>query len=498
MAGYFESTSVTFGSYTLNNAMPDTADMFLVKYDANGNVLWAKSAGGINTDIATSVTVDPSGNVLVTGTFSSDSIVFGSYTLTNTTTANYGDVFLVKYDTGGNVLWARSAGGRYQDEATSVDTDTLGNIAVSGFFLADSMIVGPDTLLNSGNYDMFVAKYDAGGNALWARRAGGSNDDRGYAVTTDLAGNVIVAGAFLSGSIIIGTDTLNYAGGAYTDIFLAKYNANGNPVWAESAGGTYLDEPNSVTTDASGNIYMTGIVYSSSIIIGTDTLANSGSSFYCEMFIAKYDAGGNPIWADNAGAPSNNDIAYSVAADVAGNVYVSGVYGNPITFGTVTLSGGGIFVVKYDGTGTALWAIGVPGGGGNGIVLDASGDIYVAGSIYSATITFGSTTLNNAGQYDMYVAKLSISTGTAETGSVPVCMVYPNPFSQYATLQFENPQHIPCTLRLFDSKGRLVRTTTNITTEKTEIDRADLSSGLYFFQLQDGNKVRASGKLLVE
>ncbi|HLG33499.1 MAG TPA: SBBP repeat-containing protein, partial [Bacteroidia bacterium] len=291
VAGVFESASITFGTTTLNNSSTDTTDMFLVKYDAGGNVLWATSAGGTDFDDAASVAADLSGNIFVTGSFSGASITFGSTTLTNTG-AN-ADMYIVKYDAGGNVLWAKSAGGNYEDKATCVATDISGNIIVTGYYQAAPITFDSYTLSNSGSYDMFIVKYDASGNALWANRAGGSNDDRGYSVTADASGNVIVAGAFLSSSITIGTTTLNYAGGAYTDIFIVKYDASGNALWANSAGGTYWDEPNSVTTDASGNIFMAGIVYSSSITFGSTTLTNSGSSFYCEMFIVKYDVSGN-------------------------------------------------------------------------------------------------------------------------------------------------------------------------------------------------------------
>jgi len=427
VAGVFESATVTFGTTTLANASTDTTDMFLVKYDAAGNVLWAKRAGGTNFDDATSVTTDASGNVYVTGSFSSSSITFGTTTLTSISLFGTSDIYIVKYDGAGNVIWAKRAGGNYDDKATSVATDNLGNVLVTGHFMADTITFGTISLISAGNYDMFVVKYDAAGTALWANKAGASNDDRGYAVTADASGNVIVAGSFLSTSITIGTTTLNYAGGAYCDIFLAKYDAAGNVLWAKCAGGTYWDEPNSVVTDVAGNIYMAGIVYSATIVFGTTTLTNSGNVAYCEMFIVKYDASGNVLWVDGAGAPSNNDIAYSVDLDATGNVYVVGIYGAPITFGTITLTGGGLFIVKYDASGTVLWAQGVVGAGGYGVAIDLTGTIYVAGILYGTTTTFGTTTLTNAGVYDMFVAKLSDVTAIQETELELTVSVYPNP-----------------------------------------------------------------------
>lgn len=497
VAGVYESASITFGSTTLNNSSADTTDLFLVKYDPYGSVLWAKSAGGVLNDGANSVAVDDSGNVYLVGNFESTSITFGAFTLNNTSTIS-GDIFIVKYDAGGNVIWAKSAGGNFDDAATSVATDYAGNILVAGYFQSAPVTFDAFTVNNSGNYDMFIVKYDSGGNALWATGAGGSNEDRGYAVTADDSGNVFVAGTFVSASIVIGSTTLNYAGGAYSDIFLAKYDVNGNAVWAQGAGGTYLDEPNSIVTDASGNVYMTGIAYSTSITFGSTVLTNSGSTFYCDVFIVKYNSAGNPQWAHGGGTGSYNDFGYSVAVDTIGNIYVSGFFGPSITLDSLTLTFGGVFIMKFDSNGSGIWAISVAGGSGNAIDIDPSGDIHVTGRIHNPNMYIPPNNLPNAGMYDMFIAKLSTSTGLTESTSPFTYSVYPNPFCQYAILQFENPKNEKLTLALFDGEGRLVKTIGNITTGKIEIDRSNLASGLYLFQLRAENEIRTSGKIIVE
>ena len=110
VTGYFDSPTITFGSTVLTNANSagGTCDIFIVKYDESGNVLWAKGEGGTSTDYAYSITVDANGNSFITGYFDSPSIIFGSTTLTNAdNTGNTGDIFIVKYNTSGNVLWAK-------------------------------------------------------------------------------------------------------------------------------------------------------------------------------------------------------------------------------------------------------------------------------------------------------------------------------------------------------------------------------------------------------
>jgi hypothetical protein len=171
VAGTFVSSTITFGTYTLTNA--GICDMFVAKYDANGNVLWAKSEGGTAADEALSVAVDASGNIYMAGYFESPTITFGSYTLINTTTgSNLGDISLTKYDANGNVLWAKSAGGTQGDIAYSIAVDASGNTYMTGYFYSPILTIGSYTLTNAGIDDAFLAKYDANGNVLWAESAG--------------------------------------------------------------------------------------------------------------------------------------------------------------------------------------------------------------------------------------------------------------------------------------------------------------------------------------
>src|SRR5690606_28720910 len=124
--------------------------------------------------------------------------------------------------------------------------------------------------------DIFLVKYNASGKVLWATHAGGTGNDNSNSVSTDALGNVYITGNFMSESITFGTDTLTRKG--YSDIFLAKYDARGNALWAKSVGGTKRNYANSVSADASGNVYITGYFDSDSITFGTTTLTNAGSN----------------------------------------------------------------------------------------------------------------------------------------------------------------------------------------------------------------------------
>ena len=162
VTGNFSDTTITFGSYTLTNA-----GVFVVKYDASGNALWAKDALGSGT--GTGISLDANGNSFVTGYFFSPTITFGGTTLTNAdTTGGSADIFVVKYNGAGNVVWAKSAGGIYYDNGIGISVDVNGNAYLTGGFQSNTISFGNTTLTNAttnGYADIFTAKLDSTGNA---------------------------------------------------------------------------------------------------------------------------------------------------------------------------------------------------------------------------------------------------------------------------------------------------------------------------------------------
>jgi len=121
------------------------------------NYLWVKSAGGTSVDVGNSCSTDVSGNIIAIGYFSSSTITFGTTTLTS---AGSWDIFIVKYDANGTVLWAKSEGGNSDDRGYSCSTDASGNIIATGYFGSSSITFGTTTLTNAGGYDMFIVKLD--------------------------------------------------------------------------------------------------------------------------------------------------------------------------------------------------------------------------------------------------------------------------------------------------------------------------------------------------
>jgi len=309
-------------------------------YSQSPGWLWAKSAGGIHNEEAKSIATDASGNVYATGYFASDSITFGSITLVNPHGGEF-NTFLVKYDSQGNVLWAKSPRGTGGNEAYSVGVDASGNSYITGVFTNPLLIFGSDTATYYGGSTIFLAKFDVNGNFLWVRSAGGGWFDFSYSVAVDASGNICIAGSYSSPSISFGAyHLINLINsGSSNDLFIAKYDSNGNVIWARRAGGTKNDIGYSIATDHSGNVYISGGFTSHTISFDTITFTNPNANFFnLELFVVKYNATGNVVWAKSAGGV-NSDQARSIAVDTADNVYIAGSFSSPtITFDTITLN----------------------------------------------------------------------------------------------------------------------------------------------------------------
>ncbi|MBC7863009.1 MAG: SBBP repeat-containing protein [Bacteroidia bacterium] len=497
VTGCFTSPSLTVGTTTLTNSGVNTEELFVIKYDANGNVLWAKSAGGSAIEDARSVATDLNGNIYVTGIFGSASITFGSVTLNNTNATSY-DMFLVKYDAAGNVLWAKQAGGNSYDLGYFVCTDVSGNAIVAGYFSSSSMTIGTNTLTcPSPSENMFVAKYDANGNVLWAKAAGGAFDEYAHSVSCDPNGNIFVTGFFASATITFGTTTLTNASTGSYDIFIVKYDPNGNEVWAQSAGGTSVDGAESVSADANGNVFITGYFASPGIVFGATTLTNSGASG--DLFIVKYDSNGTVLWAKSVGGSSADVLGMCVTSDAGGNALVTGTFKSPtVTFGTYTLTNSTVwfvnaFVAKYDGAGNNVWAKSINGNyevNAYGICTSPSGKILVTGYYQISPLVIGSTTLSNSGSNDMYVAMLDATTsGIEDEIALDGFSIYPNPSPGIININAATMREEPLTVQLTNTLGQIVLSTT-VSGKQSVLNIEHLPDGVYFVTLKNGKLIK--------
>lgn len=504
MAGYFINSTVVFGQNTLVNS--GGQDFFLVKYDLAGNPVWAKQTFGAGFEKALDIAVDDSNNVYVTGIFSDANIVFGSDTLHS---AGIYNMFLAKYDSNGNVIWARNAvsgsGSKLDGRAVIAGHD--GFVYLTGSCTsAPSVNFGLGFMPVPSGSAMFVVKYDFSGNTIWARTAeakGAINlDVKGKGVAVDGNSNVYVTGYFRSDTIAFNTTLLTNSGG--DDLFVVRYDLLGNMIWAKKQNGfgNAVDEGNAIVTDNMNNIYVSGFFYSDSLMVGPALLLNAdtnGTSY--DIFIISYDPNGNLIWARREGnfnPPNLGDMVFNMVMDVNNHFYLTGYSGGPyIVFGNDTLNGNGFYIVKYDSFGNAIWAKGPDGSdgthSGNGLCLDPYGNIYVTGYFTGTYFTLGTVTLNNSNFNEIFLAKLgNVTNVEGSNGMKYRAEVFPNPFSDRLNFYVYGSKNSE--IFLYDLTSRIVLKKKFV--NSISLNTLQLAKGIYFYEIKTDNQRWESGKVL--
>lgn len=337
-------------------------DYFLTRYDPAGNKVSTRQDGATGTyTLARSVAADSGGNVYVTG--NTDGGLDGNM-LTGTS-----DLFLAMYDPTGNKVRTKQLGVAGADTvAQSVAVDSGGNVYVAGYTAG-----GLDGNTGVGTYDCFLVKYDPSGNKVGTAKQMGVAlaDTKAYGVVVDSSGNVYVAGytsGGLDGNTLTGTK----------DFFLIKYDPSGNKVGTAKQMGAAAANTvaHGIAVDQSDNVYVAG--YTSGGLDG-NTLAGTA-----DFFLIKYDPSGNKVGtAKQTGVAGAFAMASGVAADPNGNVYVAGATNGGLD-GNTPAGMADVFLIKYDPSGNKVGAVkqtGIAGAStfGTGVAADVSGNVYVTG-----------------------------------------------------------------------------------------------------------------------
>jgi microcystin-dependent protein len=287
----FNSDGTTFG--TLANS--GGASAFVVKYNTSGTAQWATRVDGTGADVGYGIATDSDGNVCVTGRFAgtvsffnADGTTFGTLIASGSNGA-----FIVKYNTFGAVQWRARVDGSGNDQGYGIDTDSSGNVYVTGFntgtvtvYNADGTSFGNITA-DSGSVAVYIAKYNTSGVVQWATRLDGPTTDIATAIAVDSFGNVYITG-YYTGTVNVYNINNNIFGTLSSEgsnaVYIVKYNTSGIAQWATKIDGAGDDQGYGIATDNFGNVYVTGFYTSNPITIfnpdGTifRTLPNSGSN----------------------------------------------------------------------------------------------------------------------------------------------------------------------------------------------------------------------------
>ena len=318
-------------------------DYATIKYSSAGVPLWTNifNGAGNGNDLATAMAVDGSGNVYVTG-YSTNS------------RSGY-DYATIKYSSAGVPVWTNlfNGAGNGNDYARSLAVDGSGNVYVTG-----------STTGSGSGVDYATIKYSSAGVPLWTNlfNGAGNGDDYAASLAVDGSGNVYVTG----------NSTGSRSGWDYATI---KYSSAGVPVWTNLFSGTGIGNcfGRSLAVDGSGNVYVTG-----------NTSVNGCSNHYATI---KYSSAGVPVWTNLFSSTGNgNDAAIALVVDGSGNVYVTGFTGNWFVNSVYA-------TIKYSSAGVPVWTNLFSGTGigpieADSLAVDGRGNVYVTGySIVSGSNT---------------------------------------------------------------------------------------------------------------
>jgi hypothetical protein len=442
------------GSGTFNLTASGNDNVFISKLNASGNFVWAKKISSTIYSQAKSIQVDASGNLYITGIFMGTADFdpgSGSFNLSSS--SGLYDVFILKLNASGNFVWAKNIGGNSQNYAYSVAVNTKGDVYTTGNFSGRSDFNPGAGVFNltAVGYDIFILKLDSSGNFTWAKNMGRKSNNYsfnvGSSIALDKSGNVYATGTFQS---IVdfdpGSGTANLVSAdSSEDVFIAKFDASGNFIWAKNLSGNGSDNGLSIALDVSGNVYTTGNFMDTVDFDPGSGMVKLISAGNYDVFISKLDSAGNFVWARSFGGKSA-DLANAIALDLSGNIYTTGLFKGQVDFnpgtGTyyMTASGSnGFFISKLDGAGNFRWAQSMGGTSsqyGNAIRVDAAGKVYTTGN-FRGTTDFdpgsGTFYLSTTDSSNIFVHKMSQGTCIQgySTISVADCNSYTSPSGKY-------------------------------------------------------------------
>lgn len=369
-------------------------DVFLAKYDRDGQFLWAKQLGGSGFDYVRDMAVDASGNVHLVGNFSGTADFDPSAETNQLTSAGDFDAFVVRLTADGELTWAKALAGAGFEVAQSLAVDANGAAYVLGAYFT-TIDLNPSATqtfsqTTAGDSDIFLAKLDVNGNFVWGASMGGSGADFAAAVTLDASNNVLVVGDFVgTADFDPSAATSNLTSGGNRDLFIAKLTTGGTFNWARRVGAGESELGTGIATDAGGNVYAVGsfrgTVDFNPGAATVDLTSRDDSQFGSDVFVLKLNASGDYVWARTLGTNSPiEESARDVTVSGGGDVYVTGA-----------LAGANrdVFLARLNSAGSTVWQQNLVGDGTNtveSVALDHFGRILLTGQ-YTGTTDFDPT-----------------------------------------------------------------------------------------------------------
>jgi len=387
MGGSFRGT-INLGGEDLVSA--GGADIYIARFHADGTHQWSKRFGDANDQSLADVAVDAAGSVLITGD-AEGSFSFGGSALTS---AGSVDLYYAKFTSTGGHTFSAMRGSTAADLGSAIAADAAGNVYVHGIFTG-TVSFGGTALISAGSTDLFLAKYNTGGVHLWSKRFGDAASQSASDLAVDASGNSVITGEF-NGAVDFGLGTLTSAGGY--DIYLARFNTSGTALWGKRFGDAALQYSHSVDINSVGHIVIGGqhdgtlnLGGSNLVSAGSDgyfgIFTNSGTHLasrrigdasgqrvyaVCfgsdsqvfvtgitggspdfggvvlsggggDMFVARYNLSAALSWVERLGGDNNGRSPHAITSDPAGNPVVTGHF-----IGVMPFDVDPLYAVAYD------------------------------------------------------------------------------------------------------------------------------------------------------
>lgn len=478
LSGEF-TRALTFENQTLVSA--GGKDVYVAKFTSQGKLVWAKSAGGIYDDKTPGIAFDNAGYMYLAGSFA-DQAQFDHHMVTS---QGQHDIFLAKYDPDGNLIWVKSFGGLGTEtigasSGRGLFVDANNRIYLTGSFVGTVDFGGTTLTSKREEEDVYFAKLDSAGAVIWAKSAGSNSSDFGIDICVDQAGNVFITGVH-DGTIYF--DTIKLTERQFGDMFLAKFDSLGNACWAKTAGGSIEDYGGALICDENFNVYVLGGFNSSPIFFGAHRLYNRGSF---DVFLAKYNSVGDLVWVKTAGwlgTDTGGDMAYwDKEIYITGHFNQRMIFDNDVLWSHEGKGGEDGFVAKYNVDGEFQWAKNAGGLGGDrlfGIAIDPIGYPVVAGRINSTSAPLGSATV--FGPNAPFIAKIGLFPESVAEIESEEFFIYPNPATK--TIQIQNSHGIQIAKGFIqDIQGRVMKHYSSLGTPLFDV--SDLPEGMYLLFIE--------------
>ncbi|HHG84517.1 MAG TPA: hypothetical protein ENJ82_07200, partial [Bacteroidetes bacterium] len=380
---------------SIYNSLGDN-DMFLAKYDPDGNSLWVRVQGSAQLDRIYGVDVGADDHIYIAG--------YGKIIYPSRVAAplHARDGLVARYRPNGDMVWGHNLDGDIFSEFQDVIGDADGNCYAVGTMETTTWL-GNDTLVGNGGRDGYMIKFDSLGNYVWGLTFGGPLADHPWALGHDAQDNLLIGGQY-SGTATMGGGTVTAAGD--TDAFITKYDKNGSGIWTRSFGGPAEDIILALKASPDGDIYFAG-QYDNYIVYQSDTLFSASIT---DIFYGKMDAAGNLIWWKSAGG-LGLDVPQDLEIDTEENIYIGGYFFGNLTFDTAFTTSAGyddLYFTKLDSNGNMLFfeTSHYPDTRDVfGLGVDAAQNLIITGS-YLPQIELGNDTLHSvSGSVDIFLTK---------------------------------------------------------------------------------------------